>query len=153
MTTLKLDPTTARRLYPSASGEFKTMLESSFGKEFFSQKVTDRVKTFKDACEVLGIYPEDIISDPAPIDEDAYRKLKVIAKALNEGWEPDWSDHGQYKYYPWFKHVSGVGLSYVDYVNWRSSAVVGSRLCFKSAELAEYAGKQFETIYRDFLSL
>jgi hypothetical protein len=48
---------------------------------------------------------------------------------------------------------SGVGFSYVDCVRWLTSSDVGSRLCFKSSELAEYAGKTFESIYKDFLTL
>jgi hypothetical protein len=45
---------------------------------------------------------------------------------------------------------SGSGLSYDVYDYWRAVASVGSRLCFKSRELAEYAGKQFIDIYTDF---
>jgi hypothetical protein len=157
MQTLKLDNDKARRLYPSAAPEFKTILEDSFGKDFFSQKVADRVKTFEDACNELGIdsttaIPE-VATDPLQKDERsiwAYCKLIIIAKALNEGWVPNWKDSSQYKYYPWFDLSSGSGLSCNDYGRRNSDSGVGSRLCFKSRELAEYAGKQFKDIYTEF---
>jgi hypothetical protein len=160
MQTLKLDNDKARRLYPSAAPEFKTILEDSFGKDFFSQKVADRVKTFEDACNELGIDSTTAIpkvaTDPLQKDERsiwAYCKLIIIAKALNEGWVPNWKDSSQYKYYPWFDLSSGSGLSYGAYVSQRSSSDVGSRLCFKSRELAEYAGKQFEDLYKKYFLL
>jgi hypothetical protein len=62
------------------------MLLDTFGEKFFHQKITDRVKIFEDACEVLGLFPNAVAQDDDTIDEAAYKKLKVIAKALNEGW-------------------------------------------------------------------
>lgn len=43
MKTLQIDEANARKLYPKATEAFKTMLEDSFGKDFFSQKITDRI--------------------------------------------------------------------------------------------------------------
>jgi hypothetical protein len=99
MTTLSISDNDALKEYPSASPVIKTILETSFGKAFFSQKITDRVKSFEDACNVLGI-STNIIGGTA--DEIAYRKLKIIIQALNEGWTPNWNDTDEPKYYPWF---------------------------------------------------
>lgn len=151
MQTLQLDKNKARSLYPSASAEFKTMLEDTFGKEFFSQKITDRVKTLNDACEVLGLNPSCVISSSDSKDEIAYKKLKVIIRALNEGWTPDWSNSNEYKYYPWFKMQGGFVLYYVDY-NFAATDV-GSRLCFKNEDLALYAVKQFSDLYKDYFTI
>ena len=87
-------------------------------------------------------------------DEVAYRKVKQIVKAFNEGWTPDWTNSSQYKYYPWFKmgSPSGVGFSSHVYASWIARSGVGSRLCFKSSDLAIHAGKLFEEIYKDFLT-
>ena len=115
------------------------------------EKVTDRIKTFEDACSELKVNPT---FTGLTIDEIAYRKLKIIAIVLNEGWKPDWSDSNEYKYYPYFKYFKykpGFGFSSTLYGRWDTDPSVGSRLCFKSPELAEYAGKQFGSIYRDFL--
>ncbi len=128
-----------------------------------SGNIMERVKTFEDACEVLGIYPKEIsMTVDFGHNDDATRsiaavaafaKLVIIVRALNEGWTPDWSNKSQYKYYPWFDMSSPSGPAYDDCDHWRSVSFVGSRLCFKSRELAEYAGKQFISIYTDFLTL
>jgi len=46
---------------------------------------------------------------------------------------------------------SGSGLAYDGYGTRVSDTSVGSRLCFKSSELAEYAGRQFQDIYKEFM--
>ena len=67
--------------------------------------ITKRVKTYADACAVLGIEPMNeavLVKLGFTNDEIAYRKLKTIAEALNEGWRPDWANSNEYKYWPWF---------------------------------------------------
>ena len=121
--------------------------------------IFDKVKTFNDACELLGIkgqvitasLTDDLGNDAASIS--AYVQLIIITRALNEGWEPDWENSSQYKYLPWFKHKSGFGLSFFASVYWGTYSCVCSRLCFKSKELAEYAATQFEDLYNDYLTI
>ena len=110
--------------------------------------IVDRIKTFEDACCVLGSRPVFCSADER--DEMAYKKLKHIAKALNEGWVPDWNDKTQPKYYPWFT-MSPFGFGDTYYGDWDTGSSIGSRLCYKNAELAKYAGKQFEELYKDLL--
>ncbi len=126
-----------------------------------SEKITDRVKTYEDACNILGIKPANALpafssSHMVSTHERSVAascKLIIIAEVLNEGWKPDWNDHNQAKYYPWFKSVgSGSGFAFYDCDCDYAYSDVGSRLCFKSRELAEYAGKQFESIYNDYLT-
>lgn len=109
-----------------------------------TDKITDRIKTFEDACEVLGI------SQIYGAQLHAVDKLKLIAEALNEGWTPDWQNSSQYKYTPYFRH-NGTAFVYYGFNCWGSFAGVGSRLCFKNSELAIYAGKQFIDLYNEFL--
>lgn len=155
--TLKIQTANALSAFNIANAEGKKLLTALFGNDVFSQKITDRVKTFEDACAIIGVDPGDYaISTSATKDDcsiNAYAKLIIIARALNEGWQPDWSNSSQYKYVPYFTHKGGFGLSYDDCGLWRALTHVGSRLCFKSGELAEYAGKQFVDIYNTFLSL
>lgn len=112
-------------------------------------------------------------------DIEAFLKLRIITAALNEGWEPQFV-LGEYRFYPWFdlytkeeldrmdkeereevgevlwggyaSNGSRCGLvsAHSDYAWSLSYADIGSRLAFKSAELANYAGKQFVKIYADF---
>lgn len=110
-------------------------------------------------------------------DVIAYLKLRIICAALNEGWEPKFTTD-EYRWFPWFELFTqqelddmseeqrsrvvarssycanaygGVACAHafnaasVAYTNY------GSRLAFKSNELAEYCGKQFIDIWADFV--
>lgn len=151
METITLKKENVIAAYKDADKKEKTLLEKLFGEDLKPKKITDRVKTFEDACERLGIKYDEMCG--LTTDETAYRKLKIICRALNQGWTPDWSNANEYKWYPWFKFKAGFGFSY-PYPGYDGTvSVVGSRLCFKTEELAAYAGKQFEAIYNDFLTL
>lgn len=115
-----------------------------------------KIKTFEDACKALGLDPSKL-PDVSALPEKhmnsiiAYFKLVIIAEALNQGWEPDWSDEDECKYYPWFwMDQPGSGFSYFGSDYSYSSSIVGSRLCFQTRELAEYAGKQFLELYQQY---
>jgi len=132
----------------------QTLFEAATSKN--DRSIIDRVKTFDDACRELGLSTVQV--GVVGLDDDAvsiaaYMKLIIIIRALNEGWVPDWSDNDEYKYFPWFEHESGFGLSFLVYDDWTAFTGVGSRLCFKTRELAEYAAKQFRDIYNDYLSI
>lgn len=107
----------------------------------------------------------------------AYMRLAIIAYALNEGWEPKFTTD-EYRYYPWFylytqKEIdemdeedkgrvlgrssvsasaySGVACSGALNASTNSYSYNVGRLCFKTGELAVYAGRQFLAIYADFM--
>lgn len=153
MSTVQIKRDDAIKAYNNGDAAFKQrmseLMPSLFG------DIKERVKTFEDACAVLGIEPESVTVSTDTKDEAAFKKLKVIVKALNEGWKPDYFNTSEAKYYPWFKmNVSGapLGFSFHGYVYAYATTNVGARLVLKSRELAEYAGKQFEDIYRDYLA-
>ena len=154
METLQIKKEAALEAHGNAKKSGKKMLEDLFGKKTFLKEVTDRIKSFDDVLNHLGIdhcqFRNTCIGLSA--DEIAYRKIKLIAQVLNEGWTPDWHNSSEYKYVPWFKMngSSGSGFSCDDYDVWDTDSRVGSRLCFKSRDLAEYAGKQFLDLYRDY---
>ena len=151
--TLTINKSKLIQAYSNGNEAAQELLAELFGKEIVPPKITDRIKTFEDACEALGINPEDVLpnSKIERLEVTAVSKLFIIAEALNEGWKPDWRDSNQNKYMPWFEDKSGLGLSFIGVGNWNTITNIGSRLCFKSRELAEYAGKQFEDIYKQFL--
>lgn len=159
MKTINITEANALKAYKEADKSGKKMLETLLGAAFFSQKITDRVKTFEDALAIVGASDnQKILLDYNGVDKDmlaakAFLQLTIIAKALNEGWTPDWTNTSEYKYIAWFIHKAGSGLSFRDYDYSASGTDIGSRLCFKTSELATYAGQQFENIYRDFLTM
>lgn len=70
--------------------------------------ITERVKTFEDACKELGNNPYlkeyvliNCFANSYSKDLVAYLKLRIIVAALNEGWEPKF-EKGEHRYYPWF---------------------------------------------------
>lgn len=119
------------------------------------------IKSYREACAKLGLNPNNLpdvsnLSKKHRNSVIAYHALVIIAEALNDGWEPNWDNHNEYKYFPWFRvkpRASGVGFSATDYVYWTTDTDVGSRLCFKTSELALYAAKQFEFIYEEYILL
>jgi hypothetical protein len=124
--------------------------------------IIERVKTFEDVCNELGItveealpYDESLLMTPDRVATNAFVKVSLIAKVLNEGWVPNWDDSNEYKYYPWFdmRNGSGSGFSSSGYLGSSYGTTVGSRLCFKSSELVEYASKQFETVYKQLFTI
>lgn len=79
-----------------------------------NRPVTERVKTFEDACDELGaehpfvkVYDaflaryEDCCGDRDIADVSAYLKLRIITVALNEGWQPKFTTD-EWRWYPWF---------------------------------------------------
>lgn len=153
MTELTLKKTTAKRLYPEAPGWFQKVLNESFGEDFFSEREFTDIKTFEDACNELGIDPDEEFNGNDLPDEVAYKKLKIVAKAINQGWEPDWNNTNQRKWWPYFKLSSGFGFSHSAYHCDYTVTAVGSRLCFETEEKCTYAAKQFIDIYEQFMTI
>lgn len=77
--------------------------------------VTERIKTFEDACAELGdkhpfvvqykklydCFLHNMAMNNNSHDIIAFLKLRIITAAINEGWEPQFTDD-EYRYYPWF---------------------------------------------------
>ena len=188
---LKINAEKALKAYKSADSNGRLILEQLFGEELFNPKnIMDRVKTFEDAMNELGsehklvtLYESFMKDIPEKDDFDndvaSYLKLRIVVAALNEGWEPQFTED-EYRWYPYFylytkeeynrlnedekkkcrvvgrssnnAHVSG-GVAYASASNAWSVSITyhGCRLALKSEELAEYCGKQFIDIWMDYL--
>lgn len=153
--------------------------------------VEERIKTFEDAVNELGedhLYVQmfrDIFTKSekagANINSDvvAFLKLRIICAALNEGWQPQFTED-EWRWYPWFYlytdeelsekseewktshalrmigdryHSDYGGLAFASshYAPSISDTHIGSRLCLKSEALATYCGTQFIDIWADFI--
>ena len=167
-----------KRAFDEANDNVKKSILTLFPQLKEALPVTDRVKTFEDACHESGIDPEQYMSkyEDEPADVIAYMKLRVICKALNEGWTPRFVK-GEKRYFPYFylytnEEISRMSEEEKSRVVYRSGSVAyayggvsyayassdsayvganfGSRLAIKTEELAEYAGKQFIDLWTDF---
>ena len=88
----------------------------------------------------------------------ALNKLFTIAEKWNkeDGFVPDFSYKGQWKYFPWFRYSKeAAGFVSADTSNTASSAsaYIGSRLCFKSESRAEAFGKKYVDLYNEVFLL
>ena len=152
-----------------------------------NRPVTERIKTFDDACNALGdehplvtqyrLTAAAYKGDPMTEDFIAYLKLRIIVAALNEGWEPKFTED-EYRYFPWFYFYTkeeydklddeekglcvlrsgSYTFSYYGFVYCNASydasssfTSFGSRLAFRTRELAAYAGRQFIEEWADFM--
>lgn len=148
-------------------------------------KEWNQIETLEDAMYKLGLdHPlvqvyrnNKYLQEDSEKDVLAYLKLRIITAAINDGWEPKFTND-EIRWFPWFyiytaeelkelsdeerRRVVGRaynlacsvgGLVYSD-ANSASSysyAVDGVRLAFESEEKADYAGRKFIDIYADYL--
>ena len=156
-----------------------------------NRPVMERITTIEDACRDLNRRAEAGDETAATLLADyesnadnimtkatlAYMMLNIIAYALNEGWEPQFTVN-EYRWFPHFflytqkeiddmneeerKKVHIVGGSADHFVRCavsyssmnrafsNSNAFLAARLAFKTSELAKYAGTQFIEIWSDY---
>lgn len=171
-----------RKAQETHSIAVREFLEDLFGEELFKPKdITERVKTFDDAMMILGeehpLVMEWKLGENLSPDLEAYLQLRVICAALNEGWEPEFTDN-EVRWYPWFwlytekeieqmeesekqeRHLISTEQYKTEYAGFASAhshsapsdsaSNFGSRLCLKSDTLALYCGKQFINLWADF---
>ena len=153
------------------------------------------IQTFDDACAALGYAEnnkmisdyyyaltitseetEEAFAERFGADMLAYMKLRIITAAINEGWEPKFTED-EWRYYPWFYlfteeeysrfseekkqrcvlracdfAFANGGLVYAGAygASAYSYASVGARLAFESEEKAKHAGVYFKELWADF---
>ena len=183
---LKISANNALTAYKNADENGKKLLENLFGKDIFAPKnVMERIKTFEDAYLALGEnHPlvksyEALCSVDTDHNLETYAKLRIIVAALNEGWEPQFTEE-EWRWYPWHtlwteselaeksdewkadRHLimigdryqsgyAGLAFAHSNAAPSDSSAHFGSLLCLKSEALATYCGKQFIDLWADFM--
>lgn len=116
--------------------------------------ITERVKTFEDACKELGedhklVQQFKAIQEAIAEDKEAtaYFKLGIITAALNEGWEPDFTNDDEYRYCPylclWTKEeLEDKDEAWKDDHNLQLWVGGGASYCGADCGLA-YAGSNF----------
>lgn len=151
--TLEFDEKFVQEMKSACTTDQKPVFDKLF-KGVFKEFNYTKIKSYKDACYGLGI-KELVEHDFKALPDDqvtkvfAYHKLQTIAKALNNGWVPDWDNGNQYKFYPWFeKRSCGWVFSFSFDLCSGSDALPA---CYFSREVSDYAGKTFIDIYKDLL--
>ena len=188
---MEIDIKNIMAAYETATESEKTLLSTLFPDLSLGQTekapddrpVTERIKTFEDAMLALGeehpLVKEWHCGENLSSDLEAYLQLRVICAALNEGWEPQFTED-EWRWFPWHylwteseldeksdewkadchlimigdkyqAEYAGLACAYSASAPSYSSATVGSRLCFKSEALATYCGKQFIDLWAAFL--
>lgn len=174
MESIVLNKQNVEAAYKVADENMKVVLTALFGesavKPVRPEDVRERVKSYEDACKELGLPVVTDWENMTP-DEVAYIKLKTIVRALNEGWVPDWEDSDQYKYWVWFNmsdlnewysrvvarscsySYSNGGVAFANCGNTSSStgSSCGSRLAFRTRDLAIYCGNTFASLWAEYL--
>jgi hypothetical protein len=137
-------------MFDASDNEQKKVLSKFFTRP---ESIMDKVKSFKDACIVLGVNEDDVFNKKTDASDDiAFKKLKIIAKVLNEGWYPNWSNANEYKYFIWWKMEGGFSSNSVIYHLHYSATAVPSALCFNSRELAEHMSNIAFNEFKEYYS-
>jgi hypothetical protein len=115
------------------------------------------IKTVDDAFKKCGYDPKTLpevsmLPEKQRAQIITYYLLAIIFEAINDGWEPDFSNLNEARYFPWpWVLSSGFGFSDSDYLYGLASARVGSRLCTNSSEKAIYILEQFPDLWKNWL--
>ena len=114
------------------------------------------IKTFQDVCNVakanIGHYILPRTATKNDIRDNAYDKLKLIISVFNQGWEPNYSDDNERKWFPYFTYDKNSGaFVFYHYYYYDSYSDVGSRLVMKSEAVAQYVATTFIEIYNEYM--
>ena len=138
-----------KEIYKTANNELKTILEDSFGKDFFIESITDKIRNRIDAFNFyiknsFGIKAESVTLYSEFLDKTlAYYQALIIVKVLNEGWEADFNNN-ETKYYIYYDNDGGTfrTLSSNNYA-------YNIGLYFKTRKLAMYFINTFPDLCND----
>ena len=108
------------------------------------------IKTMSDVYRLNGITKLTTLPETK---ERHYEDLILVAKSFNGNWKPDWNDNNENKCFPHFQFSSEFRFShaYTFYMCKHTNSDIGSRLCFKNKQIAEYAGKTFFEQYEKLM--
>lgn len=135
------------------------------------------VEAYRHAIGGVSDGDEENFKELVGVDTVAYLKLRIIIAAINEGWEPKFTED-EYRWFPWFylytedeyrnfsdekkrrcvgranSNANGNGgLVFAGAVyasTFSHNTYYGARLAFESEEKAEYAGETFRELWADF---
>ena len=111
------------------------------------------IKTVEDAAKAIGItlLSEETHRTLLGLQEGIIARnnylhylLTIVCKALNGDWEADWRSNDEiWQIWCYVPARLGVGIAYANF---------GVSLCLKTKEIANYAKKQFEELWIEYLT-
>lgn len=137
---MEIKETNLQSAYNTADDNGKQMLRALFPEMKWIQNtdksklpVTERIKTFGDACYELGDkhpYVQDYLTidnGKVAVSPDilAYLKLRIICAALNEGWKPKFTED-EWCYYPRFYLYTQQALEDMDDEEKQERHIIGT---------------------------
>lgn len=116
----------------------------------------ENIKSVEDAIKILGEKDEEVSllrniqHASLPRHILAEQELVVIIKAINEGWEADFDNHSQPKYFPWWCLDKNFSLDIM--LCCISEFCIPRRLCLETREKVEYVSSEFKNLYKEYLN-
>jgi hypothetical protein len=145
---IELTQSEVDEMFNASDAKQKKVLDKFFTKP---KSIIDGVNSFEDACKVLGLNAFDVFNTKFDsVSDIAFKKLKVIIKALNEGWYPNWENENEGKYWCWWTMKGG--FSYYTTSYYSTFTFVPSALCLRTRELTEHAAKIALQEYKEYYS-
>jgi len=119
--------------------------KSSFTEIVF--KKSEGINTLEDIFRLNNMTKKDFNKKWENFEEvDKYSALeRMIVKAYNGNWQPNWNNSSEYKYYPYF-YMEDFRLYSVN--SYYSASYFPAALCFKSEEDCGDAVSKFINIFK-----
>lgn len=161
METITISKKDAELLRKGASKSQKKILDKIIGGKTISSTVKSKdiydAKSFEELCAIKGVKSQSILPFKKAKNTfqqgiNFFAKLSFIRDVLSKGWEANWNDSNEKKWYPWFIMGSGFAFSFTSCEYDLSGAVSGSRLCLQDEKSAEHFGKVYLQEWKDFLN-
>lgn len=147
--------TKAKKLYPTASKEIKSIFEMTFGKLCF--KNVDTIKSFQDVLDILNETENSLPHQKAKtieeLSDNATWRLRRICKVYNEstGKTVDRNNTKQVRYFPYSYLSGGPRVLYVN--SWYYFVYFPAGLDFLELSHAKKAIVIFKDIFNDYFGV
>jgi len=150
MKTLQIEEGKAKELYKTASNEFKSMLEDSFGKNFFNN---DWMELWEKWQKKHNLNIQLPFQNPKNAEEESsnahHMLIHIVPIERGADFVPDYDNSSQDKYEPrFYMGSSGFGFSYSYCDDWAAAADCGSRLCSPTHKVCMRIAEEFLPIYK-----
>lgn len=156
MTHLKLTLEKALSTYKNGDTETKKLLIDLYGSEHFITDIKDRVTSYEAACKILNraactIDDFSFLGPQQAKKQFSRHKISTGIEAINEGWEADFDNENQRKYYNWFYNHNKGFASRTVFFSFAGCVGAGSDFHIENEEKAKIIARVFKEDYIVYL--